>query len=147
MATKPPSSRPQKIIVTHVESLAIHKILKADKGDTPLEDFITKVETEAKIERWIAEKFCAAWRWNHRNDSSSESEEEQQPKESFFIKQDLPKRATTNEGKGTGIVAQIIELAEQGKSVGEIIEMGYNKSTVYRQVGEWKKRSKASTVK
>jgi hypothetical protein len=41
---------------------------------------------------------------------------------------------------GKGIVAAILQLHEAGKSNQDIIAMGYNKSTVYRQIGEYKKR-------
>lgn len=42
--------------------------------------------------------------------------------------------------KGLGVVAQIIELHKKGMSNKEIIESGFNKSTVNRQVNEYKKR-------
>lgn len=41
---------------------------------------------------------------------------------------------------GEGVVAQILKLHLAGKSNKEIIEAGYNQSTVYRQVNEHKKR-------
>lgn len=41
---------------------------------------------------------------------------------------------------GKSIIEQIIDLHIQGKSKKEIIEMGYNKSTVNRQVGEYIKK-------
>lgn len=43
---------------------------------------------------------------------------------------------------GNGIVAQILKLHREGKSNKEIIDAGYNRSTVSRQVGEFKKRQK-----
>lgn len=50
---------------------------------------------------------------------------------------DRPKK---DPATGDGIVAQIIKLHQSGKSNKEIIEAGYNQSTVYRQVNEFKKR-------
>lgn len=43
-------------------------------------------------------------------------------------------------GGGSGKIAEIIALHLQGKSKKEIIELGYNKSTVNRQVGEYIKK-------
>ena len=43
------------------------------------------------------------------------------------------------EGEGMGKIAMILKLHKKGYSNKEIIEAGYNKSTVYRQVGEYKK--------
>ena len=42
--------------------------------------------------------------------------------------------------KEGSIISQIIDLHKSGKSNKEIIEMGYNKSTVNRQVSEFKKK-------
>ena len=39
-----------------------------------------------------------------------------------------------------GLIGQIIKLHESGKSKAEIIALGFNKSTVSRQVGEYIKR-------
>lgn len=147
----------KKIVITHVQSMKVHRILKADKGNTPLQDFIDLLATEGEVEPWIAEKFATAWRYHHRNDNSNPEPEtqpkQQQPEETFFVKQPLPKRQSTNStgksdpAEGTGIVAQIIAHAESGKSTKEIIELGYNKSTVYRQYSEWKKRKAAAREK
>lgn len=43
---------------------------------------------------------------------------------------------------GNGTVAAILKLHREGKSNKEIIDAGYNRSTVSRQVGEYKKRQK-----
>lgn len=43
---------------------------------------------------------------------------------------------------GKSIIEQIIELHKQGLTNKEIVEKGFNKSTVNRQVCEYKKRSK-----
>lgn len=48
-----------------------------------------------------------------------------------------PTAAPAQEGS---IIHQILELHKAGKSNKEIIELGFNKSTVGRQVGEYKKR-------
>jgi hypothetical protein len=148
----------KKIIVTQVQSTKIHRILKADNDTTPLQDFIDLLVAEAEIEPWIAERFASAWRWNHRDSNVTDSQTKdneanssEQPKsELFYVTNELPKKATTgtkDPGNGTGKVAQIIALAEQGKSTAEIIEMGFNKSTVYRQVSEWKKRTATTKEK
>lgn len=42
----------------------------------------------------------------------------------------------------TGKIAEIIALFVSGKTKKEIIEAGYNKSTVNRQIGEYVKRTK-----
>lgn len=135
----------RKIVVTHTQSLVVQKILRADKGDTPLQQFIDRISNEAKIEPWIAERFAESWRWNHRgdnNNSTSTNQVEEQAEE-YYVRQELPTKTTAKDpSTGTGIVAQIISLAEQGKSTQEIIALGYNKSTVYRQVSEWRKRKK-----
>lgn len=44
--------------------------------------------------------------------------------------------------EGVGKVAAILRLHEAGHSNDQIIAAGYNKSTVYRQVSEYKKRKK-----
>lgn len=141
----------RKIIVTHTQSLVVHKILKADKGDTPLQQFIDTITNEAHVEPWIAERFAESWRWNHRNSNTTDQEpnKEAHAEKDYYIKSELPTKVTTtkNPANGTGIVAQIIALAEQGKSTQEIIAMGFNKSTVYRQVSEWRKRKKTAKGK
>lgn len=134
----------KKIIVTPVQSLKITNLLRSDKGDTPLQQFIETIAKEGEVEEWVAEKFAASWRWNHRTDGDPMAE----PKpESYYVQSELPRKLNTSNdpANGNGKVAQIIALAEQGKSTAEIIEMGYNKSTVYRQYSEWKKRK--ATVK
>lgn len=145
----------KKFVITHVQSMKVHKLLKADNGLTPLQQFIDTITTEAEIEPWMAEKFAAAWRYHHRNDNNGDpqaQEPEQQPEEQFFIKTPLPRKTSLSTGKsdpaeGTGKVAQIIALAEEGKSTKEIIDLGFNKSTVYRQVSEWRKRKQAAKEK
>ena len=42
-----------------------------------------------------------------------------------------------------GIVAQIIELYKSGKTNKEIVDLGFNRNTVARQVSEFKKRENA----
>jgi hypothetical protein len=137
-------SSQKKIIVTNVQSLKIHKVLKADKGETPLQQFIDAIVAESEIEPWIAERFASAWRWNHRNDNDLENTQQDKKLENYYTASPLPCRTATTGGSdpsaGTGKVAQIIALAEEGKTTAQIIELGYNKSTVYRQVSEWKKR-------
>lgn len=143
----------KKIIVTQVQSTKIHRILKADKDDTPLQDFIDLLVKEAEIEEWVASTFASAWRYHHRNnneetDAETNSEPETKAvaavKKLFYTEAELPTKTkatgASNPENGTGKVAQIIALAEQGKATAEIIALGYNKSTVYRQVSEWKKR-------
>lgn len=50
------------------------------------------------------------------------------------------KKATKNtEGKEPGKIAQIIELHKKGYSNAEIVEAGYNKTTVAIQVAKYKK--------
>jgi len=44
-----------------------------------------------------------------------------------------------------GKVAEILNLYKSGKSRKEIIEMGYNKNTVNRQIGEYEKAQKGGT--
>lgn len=41
---------------------------------------------------------------------------------------------------GKSIIEQILDLHREGKSNKEIVELGFNKSTVNRQVAEYKKR-------
>lgn len=129
----------KKIILTQQQSLVIHKLLKADRGEQPLQDLIETITKEAQVEDWISEKMAAAWRWNHKEDGA-----EQNKAESYLIEQPLPNKSMVESAGGEGKVKQIIALAEAGKSVAEIIDMGYNKSTVYRQVSEWRKRKAAA---
>lgn len=49
--------------------------------------------------------------------------------------------AAPGEPKPGSTIAQILELHKQGKTKKEIIEAGFNKSTVNRQVGEYIKRT------
>lgn len=48
--------------------------------------------------------------------------------------------AVPGEPKPGSVIAQILDLHRQGLSNKEIVEQGYNKSTVNRQVNEYKKR-------
>ena len=80
-------------------------------------------------------------------EDSKQGQEELRRREQF--KQDNPDSVAANatapvksqkkEG-GKSIIEQIIELHEQGLSNKQIVEKGFNKSTVNRQVGEYKKR-------
>jgi hypothetical protein len=144
----------KKIIVTFVQSQKINKLLRADKGDTPIQELIDSIVAESEIPEWQAETFAKAWRWNHRNDNNNTSQDKQAPvekeKEQYYVSSPLPRKTDANAdpANGSGKVAQIIALAEQGKTTAEIIELGYNKSTVYRQYSEWKKRKgKAKELK
>lgn len=53
---------------------------------------------------------------------------------------EAPEQAPIVKKQGS-VIEQIIELHKQGKTNKEIINMGYNKSTVGRQVSEYKKRN------
>lgn len=48
----------------------------------------------------------------------------------------LTKFAKTLEKEGVGLVSQIVKLAKKGFTRKELIEAGYNKNTVHRQVRE-----------
>jgi polyhydroxyalkanoate synthesis regulator phasin len=139
-------ARPNRIIVTHVQSVKIQTLLKADNGKAPVQELIDTIVKDAEVEEWVAKRFADAWRWNHRNDNDNIEPKPEKKEELFYTSRPLPemkkKGTTSNPENGTGKVAQIIQLAQQGKSVQEIIEMGFNKSTVYRQVSEWRKRTK-----
>lgn len=54
------------------------------------------------------------------------------------------KPAAAGEPKEGSIIHQILEHHKAGKSNKEICELGFNKSTVNRQVNEYKKRKKAN---
>lgn len=53
---------------------------------------------------------------------------------------DAPAKPKKQNGEGGGIIDQILALHKKGLSNKEIIAEGYNKSTVNRQVSEYKKR-------
>lgn len=54
---------------------------------------------------------------------------------------------TTGEPQSPGIIEQILAHHKAGKSNKEIVKLGFNKSTVYRQVGEFKKKNTSSNTK
>lgn len=60
--------------------------------------------------------------------------------ESSVIKADKPAAPAPSKTGGKSIIEQILELHKAGKSNKEIIAAGFNKSTVARQVSEYKKR-------
>jgi hypothetical protein len=134
----------KKIIITQVQSSKIHKLLEADKGDTPLQKFIDDIKTAGEVEEWVAEKFASSWRFHHRNNDQTETQDQQLKNEIFYVQNELPSpsKKSTDPANGTGKVAQIIQLAEKGFSTQQIIAQGFNKSTVYRQVSEWRQRKK-----
>lgn len=53
----------------------------------------------------------------------------------------------TEDSEGPGKIVMILRLFTQGYSRKEIISVGYNKSTVYRQTGEFMKLKKAPALK
>ena len=54
---------------------------------------------------------------------------------------------STEDSEGPGKIVMILRLFTQGYSRKEIISAGYNKSTVYRQTGEFMKLKKAPALK
>lgn len=127
----------QKIIVTPKQSNAINKILRADDGTEQEHEIAKRIVKDAQVTESVAKRFINAWRLNHPELSSSNGTKlfvECDPKPTPDVKPEDQKKIGQ-----LGKVAQIKELAAQGKTVHEIIGMGYNKNTVYRRVGEYNK--------
>jgi len=62
------------------------------------------------------------------------------PKAKEQKESEVPNETKKEPADGSGKIAQILKLHDEGKTHKEIIERGFNKSTVYRQIGEYKKR-------
>lgn len=112
------------------QSLALRAACKADTQEFSVEDYAVQVAQQANVELPIAIQWISAWRWNH-------SEEGRKYKAPVAKKEGVQR----DPALGGGIVAQIIKHAESGLTVKEIVALGFNRSTVSRQVGEWKKRN------
>jgi hypothetical protein len=137
-------------------SIIIDKWLRNDDMSMPHEEFVAAIMKETDAEQWVVDKLVENWRYWHPNgangglrDAKDVKTFEQRAEEFMYVQTPLPKPKSTQKQKsapedGNGIVAQILKHAAEGKSVKEIIEMGFNRSTVYRQVGEWKQRNAAA---
>lgn len=128
------------------------------------EKLLSDMMAEAKVDRITAESYLKSWRFNHKEGSigviltavrkNRELEKKVAPatetavpgkivvKTPIVVPDDDQPRAKKDPSSGEGIVAAIIKLSDGGMSNSEIIAAGYNKSTVYRQVNEHKKRKK-----
>jgi hypothetical protein len=132
----------QKITVSLQEANAIKTLLvTGEKLD--YETLVEKIVTDVQVKKHVAEAYATSWRHNHKD-----GETIPEPKVAY-VATPLPvktNKVLADPANGNGIVAQIIAMCEDGKSVAEIIEAGYNKSTVYRQTSEWRKRKKTATA-
>jgi len=144
----------RKMIVTTAQNRVIMDHLDADDMSIPHEDFVNQITEKSGAEKWIVEKLVENWRYWHPNGTKNglrdAQEDAKRTDESIYVGQPLPRPKTPKNGSalpenGTGKVAEILKHASDGKSVAEIIKLGYNKSTVYRQVSEWKKRNKKTS--
>lgn len=153
----------KRIILYGKQPDIIRDLLKTDTPETDRDTLCKKIAEEAKVELWIAETFVDSQRyWKDRDvhtgkliqeggglskDGAEKAIAELDTKHStpYFTEQKMPIAPPKKDPiTGNGTVAQIIKLAEEGKSVQEIIAMGFNRNTVYRQVGEWRKRKGAA---
>lgn len=142
-------STPKQITVTMKQSLAVRDVLKKHKDPNDMEGLIKKIVAEAKVTEIVAKTFAKGWLYKFEDDNKTSSKDKIKTKQSktnveaptYLVETPMPIKRTP--ATGTGTVAQIWKLAEEGKTHAEILALGYNKNTVYRQVGEWRKAKAA----
>jgi len=160
-----------KIVVTMAQNTQIIHLLETDDASND-EGLIEQIMNDTRVDRETADAYVRSWRFNHQEGAIAAIRSAvhainplSQPTPLTKVER-ASKRLTQTNGdgqsrlyiesgggkdpaEGSGKVAQIIALHKEGKSNREIIEMGYNKSTVNRQVSEYKKRvaaTKATTT-
>lgn len=116
--------------------------------DSNDEQLIETIMKDAQVTREIANAYLCSWRHNNHDAgeiSMTVKRVDLESKLAALVRQ--PKAEVVIVGdaaplEGEGKIEAIIRLHQQGYSNAQIIEAGYNKSTVGRQVGEYKKRTK-----
>ncbi len=148
--------------VNNAQSALIIKLMKAN----PLmveQQLIDIIVESCNVEQPLAESFVKSWRWNHDSDNNViqhkdgrnaiitihkalktqgfdvEAAVMSSKVERTFKAPTAP--AANPEG---GKIQRILALHDAGFSNDQIIAEGFNKSTVYRQVKEYKERKKAA---
>jgi hypothetical protein len=160
-----------KIVVSMSQNTMLIHLLETDDASND-EALIEQMMNDAKVDRETANSYLRSWRFNHQegaiaairsavhaiNPTITTAKAEQASRRLLGANGDGHAKLFLDDGEkgpgkdpadGSGKVAQIIALHKEGKSNREIIEMGYNKSTVNRQVSEYKKRvaeSKSQTT-
>ena len=112
-----------------------------------LKDMIIK---RTQVEPTTADAYIKSWRHNHKEGAIgaiSKAVKRSYPADERIVEEGNTFEAVKEKPAGTpqpieGVskIAAIIRLHEQGYTNAQIIAAGYNKSTVGRQVGEYKKR-------
>jgi hypothetical protein len=130
--------------------------LRNDAGKTPDADIITTICSKTNLESSIVEAYVKSYRFNNQQGAIARLAGVVDTERALAPKADIkpiptPRAAGSNSTGAVpvanadgGKVAQILALHDQGLSNNEIIERGYNKSTVYRQVHEYKQRKAAA---
>lgn len=142
-------------------TIIIDLLEKHDDSDD--EALLQTIIDDAGVDRMVADAYLRSWRFNHRvgaigairsavrslNPGTTLPVEmalvpEGMGKAKLFVVEGDRKTPASDPAAGSGKIAEILALHKAGKSNKEIIDAGYNKSTVGRQVGEYKKRMAAA---
>lgn len=132
-------------------SMANNKKILALLEEHPELDFESlkdKIIKRTQVEPTVAEAYIKSWKHNHKagaigaiGKAVKRAYPERIVEEGNTFESVKEKPAGTPQPiEGVSKIAAIIRLHEQGYTNAQIIAAGYNKSTVGRQVGEYKKR-------
>lgn len=140
----------------------ILELLRADKGEDD-ERLLCQIMVRVTISREIADAYLRSFRFNNKQGAigaiSKAVDAEKGTKKIKTNEQPVldpvQNRILTDDHEeiiveqlplleGEGKVAAILRLHDSGLSNDQIISQGFNKSTVYRQVSEYKTRKKAA---
>jgi hypothetical protein len=131
-----------KILTTLKQSHRILDILRESGYSIDHEELRSKIiaVSNGSLTEEAADAWIKSWKHTHKNDGTlAPTPTIPTTKQSRIVE----KGETFTEAKpmeGVSKIAAIIRLHEQGFSNKEIIAAGYNKSTVGRQVSEYRKR-------
>lgn len=137
-----------KIVVTMAQNTILIHLLETDDCSND-EALLVQMTADAKVDRHTADSYLRSWRFNHQEGAigairSAVHAINPTPTPAARLWVDDGKAGNKDPAEGTGKVAAIIALHKQGLSNKEIVDKGYNKSTVNRQVSEYRKRIAAS---
>lgn len=139
------------ISLTMRQNDTILTIIKSDDGSND-DLLLSRIQKDAGISKDWAQAYLNSWRYSEQPtgalgaivaavDANRFVIEPPKRRAPIVADADLP--MLPDEGK----VQAILRLHDSGKSNDEIIALGFNKSTVYRQVSEHRKRKRAAAAK
>lgn len=126
------------------QSNIIIDLLKLHSTQPDQEALLQLIQDKAAVRREIAEFYLTSWKHNHKDGWIESVKQtialvgEDNRLETIGVIHEQRTKQPTAPREGS-IIQQIITLHIAGKTNAEIIALGYNKSTVGRQVGEYKK--------